>query len=112
MRYLVGTFNMIEIRSVEIDGTTVVGVKIGNPDSPENPAIIVLIAKRGLVVCRNFDIEALNERNITAARVKGLTKIEDALEARVESCTSKARALGIADGMTGKEALMKLQGDS
>ena len=36
--------------------------------------------------------------------------IEDALEARIESCTSKARALGVAEGMTGKEALMKLQG--
>jgi uncharacterized protein YunC (DUF1805 family) len=103
---------MIEIKPVEINGTTVVGVKIGNPDSPEKPAIIVLIAKRGLVVCRNFDIDALNERNVTAARVKGLTKIEDALEAKIESCTSGAKALGIAEGMTGKEALMKLQGDS
>ena len=100
---------LIEIKPVEIDGTTVFGVKIGNPDSPQKPAIIVLIAKKGLVVCRNFDIDALNERNVTAA-VKGLTKIEDALEARIESCTSKARALGVAEGMTGKEALMKLQG--
>jgi uncharacterized protein YunC (DUF1805 family) len=101
---------MIEIRPVEMDGTTVVGGKIGKPDSPENPAIIVLTAKRGMVVCRNFDIDALNERNVTAAKAKGLTKIEDALEARIESCTSEARALGVAERMAGKEALMKLQG--
>jgi len=100
---------MIEIRPVEINGTTIVGVKIGNPDFPENPAIIVLIAKKGLVVCRNFDIDALNERNVAAARVKGLAKIEDALEAKIESCTSKARARGVAEGMTGEEALMNLQ---
>ncbi|MEM3401746.1 MAG: DUF1805 domain-containing protein [Candidatus Hadarchaeales archaeon] len=105
---------MIEIIPVEINGTTVVGVKIGNPDFPEIPAIIGLIAKKGLIVCRNFDMDALDERNVTAARVKGLTKIEDALEAKIESCTSKARALGVAKGMTGREALMKLQdsGDS
>jgi uncharacterized protein YunC (DUF1805 family) len=103
---------MIEIRPVEIDKTTVVGVKIGNPDFPEKPVVIVLIAKRGLVVCRNFDIDALNERNVAAARVKGITKIEDALEAKIESCTSKARALGVVEGMTGKEALMKLKGGS
>ncbi|MGQ9461372.1 MAG: YunC family protein [Candidatus Bathyarchaeaceae archaeon] len=100
---------MIKIKPVEINGNTVVGVEIGNPDFPEKPAIIVLIAKKGLIVCRNFDIEALNERDVTAARVKGLTKIEDALEAKIESCTSRARALGVAEGMTGKETLMKLQ---
>jgi uncharacterized protein YunC (DUF1805 family) len=99
---------VIEIKPVDVNGKTVVGVEIGNPDFPEKPAIIVLIAKKGLIVCKNFDIDALNERNVTAARVKGLTKIEDALEAKIESCTSKARALGIAEGMTGREALMKL----
>jgi uncharacterized protein YunC (DUF1805 family) len=102
---------VIEIKPVEINENIVIGVKIGNPEFPEKPAIIVLIAKKGLIVCRNFDIDALNERNVTAARVKGLTKIEDALEAKIESCTRRARALGIAEGMTGKEALLKLQND-
>ena len=69
---------MIEVKPVEIYENTVIGVKIGNPEFPEKPAIIVLIAKKGLIVCRNFDIDPLNERNVTAARVKGLTKIEDA----------------------------------
>ena len=100
---------MMEIKPVNVNGKTVIGVKIGNPEFPEKPAIIVLIAKKGLVVCRNFDIEALNERNIVAARVEGLTKIEDALEAKIESCTSKARALGVVEGMSGREALLKLQ---
>jgi uncharacterized protein YunC (DUF1805 family) len=99
----------MEIKPVNVNGKTVIGVKIGNPEFPEKPAIIVLIAKKGLVVCRNFDIEALNERNIVAARVEGLTKIEDALEAKIESCTSKARALGVVEGMSGREALLKLQ---
>jgi len=100
---------VMEIKPVNVDGKTVIGVKIGNPEFPEKPAIIVLIAKKGLIVCRNFDIEALNERNIVAARVEGLTKIEDALEAKIESCTSNARALGVVEGMTGREALLKLQ---
>ena len=99
---------MIETKPVDVNGKTAVGVEIGNPDFPEKPAIIVLIAKKGLIVCKNFDIDALDKRNVTAARAKGLTKIEDSLEARIESCTSKARALGIAEGMAGREALMKL----
>jgi len=40
--------------------------------------------------------------------VKVLTKIEDALEAKMKSCASKARVLGVAEGMTGREALMKV----
>ena len=99
---------MIETKPVDVNGKTAVGVEIGNPDFPEKPAIIVLIAKKGLIVCKNFDIDALDKRNVTAARAKGLTKIEDSLEARIESCTSKARALGIAEGMTGREALTKI----
>jgi len=99
---------VIETKPVDVNGKTAVGVEIGNPDFPEKPAIIVLIAKKGLIVCKNFDIDALDKRNVTAARAKGLTKIEDSLEARIESCTSKARALGIAEGMAGREALMKL----
>lgn len=51
---------------------------------------------------------ALDERNVTAARVEGLTKIEDALEAKIESCTLRARVLGVAEGMTGKDILTKL----
>ena len=102
---------MIEVKPVEINENTVIEVNIGNTEFPEKPVIIVLIAKEGLIVCRNFDIDALNERNVTAARVKGLTKIEDALEAKIESCESRAHALGVAEGMMGKEALLKLQNE-
>jgi len=106
---MVVILDMIEIKSVEVNGNTIVGVKIGNPELPEKPILIVLIAKKGVVVCSNFDINALEKRGVIAARVMGLTKIEDALEAKIESCTSRARALGITEGMTGKEALIKLQ---
>jgi uncharacterized protein YunC (DUF1805 family) len=99
---------VIEIKPVDVNGKAVVVVEIGNPDFPEKPAIIVLMAKKGLIVCRDFDMDALDERNVTAAGVKSLAKIEDALETRIESCASKAQAVGVAEGMTGREALMKL----
>ena len=100
-------FFMIEMRTAEINRSPVAGAKIGDQYFPETLATIA-ITKKGLVVCRNLG--SLNGRNVTAAKAKGLTKLEDALEARIESCTSEARALGVAEGMAGKEALMKLQG--
>jgi uncharacterized protein YunC (DUF1805 family) len=99
--------SVIEIIPVEINESTVIGVKIGDLDSPEKPVIIVSIAKRGLTVCRNFDIDALNERFVAADRVEGLTKLASRASLMIESCTSKARALGVTEGMTGKEAIMR-----
>ncbi|MEM3560013.1 MAG: DUF1805 domain-containing protein [Candidatus Aenigmatarchaeota archaeon] len=87
---------------------TVLGIRIGNPEAPEKPAIIVLIAKKGLLVCGNFDINELDKRGLTAAKVVGLTKIEDALQLKVVSVTSRAKALGINVGMLGKEALERM----
>jgi len=86
----------------------VLGVQIGNPGAPDKPAIIVLVAKKGMVVCGNFDINELDKRAITAARVVGLTRIEDALERKVVSATSKAKRLGVEVGIPGGEALRKM----
>jgi uncharacterized protein YunC (DUF1805 family) len=65
---------MIEIRPLSTRSGTAIGVEIKNPEAPERPAVIVVIAKRGLLVCGNFDIDELEKRNITAAKIVGLTK--------------------------------------
>lgn len=62
---------MIEIKPVNINETAAIGVKIGNPEFPEKPAISVLLANKGLIACRNFDINALDKRRVAAARVTG-----------------------------------------
>jgi uncharacterized protein YunC (DUF1805 family) len=99
---------MIEIRPLCTRSGTAIGVEIKNPEAPERPAVIVVIAKRGLLVCGNFDIEELEKRNITAAKIVGLTKIEDALQRNVVAVTSRAKALGIDVGMSGSEAVEKM----
>ncbi|MCR4429330.1 MAG: DUF1805 domain-containing protein [Caldiserica bacterium] len=94
---------MIEIKPVNIDGKKVIGVKIGNPDSPVRAAAFVFIAKKGLVLCKSFQKEVLNKRDVAAAMVGGgLREIDDVLEAIIESCPSKAQALGVQDGMMGR----------
>jgi uncharacterized protein YunC (DUF1805 family) len=99
---------MIEIRPLNTRSGIAVGVEIKNPEAPEKPAVIVVIAKRGLLVCGNFDINELEKRNVTAARIVGLTKIEDILQRNVVSVTSRAKALGVDVGMLGSDALEKM----
>jgi uncharacterized protein YunC (DUF1805 family) len=99
---------MIEIKPLNTRSGIAVGVEIKNPEAPEKPAVIVVIAKRGLLVCGNFDINELEKRNVTAARIVGLTKIEDILQRKVVSVTSRAKALGVDVGMLGSDALEKM----
>ena len=61
-----------------------------------------------LIEIKPVDINAMEKREVAAARVLGLTKIEDALNAKIESCTTKAKKLGVTEGMNGKEALKKM----
>ena len=76
---------LIEVKPIDINGNSVLGVKIANPEPPQKPVAILLIAKKGLIVCGNFDINA-----------------------KIESCTIKAKKLGVTEGMNEKEALKKM----
>ncbi|MBC7263371.1 MAG: DUF1805 domain-containing protein [Chloroflexi bacterium] len=98
----------IQIEFVEVSTSTAVGVRIGNPQNPEKATIIVLIGNKGMIVCRNFDIVALEQRGVAAARVQGITSFEEILSAPIESCTAQAKQLGVAEGMKGEDALSRL----
>ncbi|MCD6242117.1 DUF1805 domain-containing protein [Candidatus Bathyarchaeota archaeon] len=50
----------------------------------------------------------MEKREVIAAKLLGLTKIEETLNAKIESCTIKAKKLGVTEGMNGKEALKKM----
>ncbi|MGB9723977.1 MAG: YunC family protein [Chloroflexia bacterium] len=97
----------IQVQSVEVAGGTALGVRIGNPQNPEKATILVLIGKKGLLVCRNFDIAALEQRGVVAARVQGISSFGEALATPIESCTAQARHLGVTEGMKGEDALAK-----
>ncbi|MGQ9627124.1 MAG: YunC family protein [Anaerolineae bacterium] len=97
----------MQIKSVEVSAGTALGVRIGNPQSPEKAMVIVLIGEKGIIVCRNFDIAALEQRGVAAARVQGITSFEEVLTAPIESCTAQARQLGVMEGMKGEDALIR-----
>ena len=97
----------LEIANIELEQGTALGLKVGNPANPEKPMIMALIGKRGLLVCRNFDIAAMEARGIAAGRVQGITSFEEALSTTIESCTAQAKAVGVINEMTGKQALAK-----
>jgi uncharacterized protein YunC (DUF1805 family) len=78
---------------------------------PLGPAnLVVVVAKRGMVGCGAFDVEALEKFGYPAARVKptrdsSIATLEDLLLGEIKDANAAAAKLGVKVGMSGKEAL-------
>jgi len=93
---------VISIMSVKVDDKTCLGVRIELPDSPP---LLVITAEKGFVMCGFLNMEAAERIGATAAMVSGVKTFEDVLNAQVKAVTSKAKNLGIQEGMKGADAL-------
>ncbi|MGA9175035.1 MAG: DUF1805 domain-containing protein [Thermoactinomyces sp.] len=99
---------MIQLKPIDIDGRQVLGIEVTLPKT----TLLVITTDKGYIMCGALDIALLNERlsdrNIIAARAVGVRTLEQLLDAPLESVTHTAESMGIASGMTGKEALIKM----
>jgi uncharacterized protein YunC (DUF1805 family) len=75
----------------------------------QNANIVVLKANRGYVMCGYLNLEAAEKMGDAAAVVTGVRGAEDALKAKVKAATSKAKAFGVREGMSGEEAIRLLK---
>lgn len=96
---------MVEIKQVEVDGKMALGLKV---ELPESPPLLVVVGKRGFVMCGFLNVEVAQKLQVAAAMVSGVKDFQDVLEAEIKAATSKAKELGVNLGMKGKEALKKL----
>ena len=70
--------------------------------------ILLVQAPGGFVGCGYFDVNIANRVGDAAAIVTGVKTIDEVLAAPVVRLSDKARELGIAEGMTGREAALIL----
>ena len=95
---------MIEINPIELKNGIAVGIKVVLPKAP----LILIVGKKGFLMCGYLNIQAVEKLNVAAAMVTGVSNFEDVLKAEVKSVSSEAKKLGIIEGMSGKEVLEKL----
>ncbi len=69
-------------------------------------AILVIQGKTGILGCGYLSIETANKLEHAVAIVTGVSTFDEMLTAKVVRLSTKAQALGVAIGMTGKEALL------
>ena len=69
---------------------------------------LVIAAPKGMLCCGYISMEAAEKFQDPAAVVTGVKTFEDMLKASVVKVSSAAAALGVTEGMTGKEALLAM----
>lgn len=97
-----GTFIIMD--TVKIDTKEFQASKI----QTSHANIMLIKAEQGFLGCGYFDIETSNKLSEPVAIVTGVKSYEDMLGAKVIKISTAAQELGIEIGMSGREALLKL----
>lgn len=80
----------------------VVGIEVVLPNAPP---LLILRGKKGFIMCGYLDIRVAEKLGLIAARVVGVSGIEEMLEKEIVEATEKARSTGIREGMKVREVL-------
>lgn len=70
--------------------------------------LILLRGSKGYVMCGYLNLKVAEKFGDVAIKIVGVSSIADALKAKVHSCTSSAKKLGIRKGQPVKEVLKLL----
>jgi uncharacterized protein YunC (DUF1805 family) len=94
----------IETKNIKIYDKDAVGVKVDLEGAP----LLLIIAPKGYVMCGYLNIETAEKFGQAAAIVTGVKSFDDILGAKVVGLTTKAKELGIKEGMAGRDALKRM----
>ena len=94
---------MITTKILNVNGKGIEAVCIAAPGGEGHPNMLVLVAKKGYIMCGYLNQEAAAGFGDAAAVVSG-SSFEELLANPVKAVTPEAGKLGITVGMTGAEA--------
>jgi uncharacterized protein YunC (DUF1805 family) len=95
---------MMKSVDIELNGKIATGVEVPLPKAP----LVLAYGKNGFVMCGYLNIQAAEKLGVAAAIVRGVSTVQDLLEAEVREISKSAAAKGVKTGMTGKQALAQL----
>ena len=92
------------IEQINLENGCVLGLKLDLERAP----LLVIRAKKGFIMCGYLNMDMANKLGDVAIRVIGVKSFEDVLNAKAVDVSEAAKKLGIAAGMTGRDALNKM----
>ncbi len=93
---------MIKTEILNVNGNPVQGVLINAPGGDGHPNMIVLVCKKGYIMCGYLNL-GTSDAVADAACVIGGASFEDLLANPVKAVSKEGEKLGIKVGMTGEE---------
>ena len=100
---------MVKMDLLEVEGKAVQGILVQAPGGEGHPNMLVLLCKKGYIMCGSLNQPAA-EKFDDAAAIVGGASFEEILANPVKGVTPAAAALGVEIGMTGAQAATKLNG--
>ena len=100
------TSGVVQMKEFRLPSGTAIALEITGGNGA--PLAYFVRAPKGCIVCRSFDLSALDSRGVAAAQIGGLTGIDSIPTCKVVGVTKQARALGVEPGMLARDALLKL----
>ena len=88
--------------SVKILKNGIIGIEIFLPNAPP---LIVIRGRKGFIMCGYLNINVANKLGLIAARVAGVRSVEEMLNKEVAEVTTKAKEIGIKEGVKVKDVL-------
>lgn len=89
---------------IDLDGKKVTGVEVSLPKAP----LVLAYGVGGFVMCGYLNIEAAGKLDVAAAMVRGVSTVDDLLQAKIQAVTKAAEEKGVKVGQSGREALSLL----
>ena len=94
-----------------MDTVTINGQSLDAVAFPTEHSVVLMIrGKKGLLGCGYLSVTTADKTGDAVAIVTGVKNYDDMLKAEVKAVSAAAAALGVAIGMNGKEALLKMNG--
>ncbi len=97
---------MFTLKSFNVDGKVVVGLKV----DVLNPPLLLIIGEKGILSCGYFDIKTAEKFNAPVAVVRGVKNFEDMWSAEIQDLTISASRLGVVKGEKGENTIKKFSG--
>ncbi len=94
------------MEKIFVDGVEFEGARMAT----ENAVILVIKAACGFLGCGYFNIDVADKLSEHVALVTGVKTFDEMLDAKVFAVSSAAVELGVSEGMSGRDALLKMQG--
>jgi uncharacterized protein YunC (DUF1805 family) len=94
----------MEVEQIGLKNGVALGIRIDMNVAP----VLIIKATKGFVMCGYLNIEAAEKLGDVAARVSGVNTFDDVLNAKLLQVTTKAKELGLEEGMIARDGLEKL----